>query len=135
MGVLKTHITACATALVLITGPAVAIPDAAKEQAQIFASCLGRYSAAREHAWLMGGEDVQAQAAFDLFQDLLDAVAYDAMSEGLTGKRLLAKRIEAKMAQAQLMQAATFQTDPHRRLNSGRMARHHLAACKTLVLG
>lgn len=135
MGSLKTLLATMSTVFLLAAPAALAIPDAAKEQAQLFASCLGRYSAAREHAWLMGGEDAQAEAGFDMFQDLFEAVSYDAISAGLNGKRLLAQRIEAKMAQAQLMQAATFQTDPQRRLNSGRMARHHLAACKSLVLG
>ncbi|WP_299924005.1 hypothetical protein [uncultured Pelagimonas sp.] len=134
MSVLKiftaTIFLAASTAL-----PTFAMPDAPREQAQFFASCLGRYSAAREHAWLMGGEDQQAEAGFSMFEDLLDAVAPDAQAAGLSGRQLLAQRIDAKMAQARLMQAATFQRDDRRRQISARLANNHLLACKTLVIG
>ncbi len=138
MGVLKTHIAAIALAI-LCAPPTHAlsdgIPNAPREQAQFFASCLGRFSAAREHAWLMGGEDRQAEVGFSMFEDLLEAVSFDAQSLGISGQELLANRIEAKMAQARLMQAATFQQDPKRRRISARLADNHLLACKTLVIG
>ncbi len=115
--------------------PVCAMPDAPSEQAEFFASCLGRFSAAREHAWLMGGQDSQAETAFSMFSDLLDAVSVDAQAAGITGPQLLAHRIQSKMAQARLMQAATFQQDERHRRISARLANNHLLACQTLVIG
>ncbi|SMX27836.1 hypothetical protein TRP8649_01946 [Pelagimonas phthalicica] len=133
MGDLKTILGSLTLAL-LSSLPAHAMPDAPRDQAQFFATCLGRFSATREHAWLMGGEDHQAEAGYSLFQDLLSAVIDDARQSGLSGKTVLANRIEAKMAHARLLQAATFQQDERRRHMSQRLADQHLMTCQIMVL-
>ena len=111
------------------------MPNAPGERAEFFASCLGRLSATREHAWLMGGADHQTEAAYSIFEDLLEAVIDDARATGLTGPALLSRRINAKMAQAQLLQAATFVENERQSRNSARLAEHYLLACQSLVIG
>ena len=135
MGGLRTHILGALMALTLPLTGAAALPADPVEQARVFASCLGRFSAEMEHDWLMGGDGEAARKERRLFESLLDAVLPDASRGGLGGARLLHMRIEAKHAQARLLQAAQFQDDPRRAERAGRVALRHVSQCRALVLG
>ena len=89
----------------------------------------------REHGWLMGSEDHEAEDRLDLFEMLLEAVFPDARAAGLDGPQILDARIHAKMAHAQLLTTATFGTDDRRRMSAQRMVTHHLGQCDRIVLG
>lgn len=132
MGALKTFSGACLAAL-LAAPPALAMPDRLQDRAVLFATCAGRYSAAMEHAWLMGGDDRPAIAARGLFDDLLDAIRPDVIGDGLSGPELLHTRITAKFAQARLLQLAAFHTDPATRSGAKAAARRAVSLCETLV--
>lgn len=98
----------------------------------VFASCLGRWSAEREHVWLMGSTDSAAQDRFELFKTLLEAIAPHAAVEGPV---LLDRRITAKMAQQALLTTATFHSDDSLRIRAARQAQRQLAVCDMLVIG
>lgn len=132
MGALKTSVLS----LMLSFGTSLAaLPLDVREQAQSFASCLGRYSAQMEHEWLMGRDGADASERRRLFESLLDAIQMDAQDAGLNGSDILHIRIEAKFAQARLLQLATF-SDDTRRAGQARLRAHALLGnCQALVFG
>ncbi|WP_168797940.1 hypothetical protein [Pacificoceanicola onchidii] len=119
----------------LATMPLAAMPSGVREQAEHFASCLGRFSAAMEHEWLMGRDGADALESRRLFESLLEAVQPDARAEGLSGSDILHLRIEAKFAQARLMQLAAFSDDDRRARHARLRATHLLGNCQSLVFG
>ena len=122
MGMLKTF------TLVLAVGATLALPAfplrAQDDVARIFAICTGRFSAALEHAWLVGGEDIglasQRRAAM---LALLEAVA------GADDVRMMALRLEAKAGQSALMSRASFARDKNAALRSAQL----LQDCADLI--
>ena len=130
MGGLKTYVL---TLVVVLSGAAAqAMPDRIEDRAMVFASCLGRWSAEREHGWLVGGADGAAEAHLALFETLLEAVT--PLAE-VDGPALLNQRITAKMAQKTLLSTAALHTDTRLRLRATRAAQRQLAVCDMLVLG
>lgn len=130
MGVLKTFFLGLVLSLATGLG---AQPLGVREQAQSFASCLGRYSAALEHEWLMGRDGANAQERRRLFESLLEAVSPDARTAGLSGAEILHIRIEAKFAQARLLQLAAFSDDERRARYAHGQAVMLLGSCQALV--
>ena len=107
-------------------------PGAAQEPMErIFAECAGRFSAEREHAWLMKPDDASYfEARRSTFLSLLEAT--------LTGQRnrtTLTHRIEAKIAHAGLLTQATFGSDKNRAASAKRLAARHIDQCQSLLLG
>lgn len=139
MGSLKTYVIALVMGFIAAADAdaqtLVALPSEPTEQARVFAGCAGRYSALREHAWLMSGQDPQAEANFALFEDLLDAVRHDAFASGLSGRELLDARLTAKMAQARLLTLSTFDLDADRARRARAMARQSLRVCEAAIFG
>lgn len=133
MGAVKTLLCLCLAAL-WAAQPARALPAGPADRAVLFASCAGRYSAAMEHAWLMGKDDTAAQARRRQFLDLIDALRPAAFDAGLTGPALLDARITAKFAQARLLQLATFHTDAARKRRAQAASRRAMAPCAALLL-
>jgi hypothetical protein len=81
-------------------------PRLAVERALAFAACAGRYAAEVEHAWLLRpGDSDDPESRRDAFVALLDAVAPDAIHDGVPPQLLMATRIEEKAAQAMLLTA------------------------------
>ncbi|WP_206540150.1 hypothetical protein [Tateyamaria sp. ANG-S1] len=99
--------------------------------AYTFAECAGRFSAEMEHAWLMndlGASDHETDRAS--FSMLTSATM--APNEG---RDILNHRIEVKLAHAALLQQASFGTTPQRAQSAQKVAKQHIAACRTLLLG
>ena len=97
---------------------------------RIFAECVGRYSAEREHAWLIGSPDAEAlDDQRNAFLSLLDATM--AQNEA---SRALTYRIEVKMAHHALLTRSTFGQDSRLAAQARQLARHHLGACRRLLL-
>ena len=125
MGGLK-RLVFVAVALTAFAMPAVA--DNALFR--VFAECAGRFSAEREHAWLVG--DPIAEQYNDqrrVFLSLLDAAlprdrARDA----------LAHRIEVKMAHASLLRHATFSQHPGQVASARHLADSFRKTCQHLLL-
>lgn len=96
-----------------------------------FAGCAGRFSAEMEHAWLMNDP-----VARNHEQDRATFVTLtDASLAPQQGRAVLSHRIEIKLAHSALLQKATFDTRSRWAETARRMATHHLAACRALLLG
>ncbi len=125
MSRIKTIICAASFGLIL-SGPTQAQLDLSQE----FAGCIGRYSAEREHAWLVGGENEEhLETQRQTFLTLLDATAQSAEPV-----QTLAYRVEVKMAHASLLTVATFGSDTVRAARAQRLAADHLKSCQNLLL-
>lgn len=133
MSSLKT-LSVALMALALAT-PVWATPDRTSDRALIFAECLGRFSAEREHGWLVGNADEATETMHDFFADLLESVRPAARDAGMSDAQILHHRITAKMAQARLLTASAFHHDPRQRTGARIMARRQLTGCETLLLG
>lgn len=130
MGDLKT-ILLCLAVWVPVASPLAAMSEGPEDRAQVFATCLGRYSAEMEHDWLVGQDAAAAESRRTLFEMLLDTVA---ARSGFTGPVILDMRIRAKMAQARLLQVATFHTDPDHRQRAAAAARVAIRPCEALII-
>lgn len=119
------------TAVSGLAGPLAALPREPQERTQIFATCLGRYSAEMEHDWLVGEDAEDAQTHREMFEMLLFDVA---PASGMTGPEILDLRIHAKMAHAQLLQTATFHTDPERKRLARAAVQRAIRPCEMLIL-
>lgn len=115
--------------------PAMSFPESATDRALVFADCLGRYSAQREHGWLVGGEDPHTEDSFAIFGALYAANLPDAQQTGTSEALLLHHRIVAKADQARLLNGARFHTDPRYRQRFTLEARKRLLQCEMLVFG
>lgn len=126
----------CLASLValVLAFPAWATPDRTEDRALVFAECLGRFSAQREHGWLIGGAEDMTEDYYGFFSELLEAVSPAAREAGLSDAAIMHHRITAKIAQARLLSASAFDHDPQRRMRAGVMARRQLAGCETLLL-
>ena len=125
-----------ALAATLAAAPGGALPLSASERALAFAACAGRYSAEVEHDWLLRPADSPAaEARRDAFLALLDAVAPDAIDDGVPPHLLMATRIEEKAAQAALLQRAAFHVDPLAADAALTAAVRRIAACGSWLLG
>ena len=134
MSALRTIIVA--TAATLAATPGGALPLTPSERALAFAACAGRYSAEVEHDWLLHPADIQATEAHrDGFLALLDAVAPDAVEDGMPPHLLMATRIEEKAAQIALLHRATFHLDPLAADTARAAAERRIAACGAWLLG
>lgn len=97
---------------------------------RVFAECVGRFSAEREHAWLVGDPDAALyEDQHRVFLSLLDATlprdrARDA----------LAHRVEVKMAHASLLQRATFSQHPEQVTRARQLAASYRKTCQHLLL-
>lgn len=120
------QIAAAAGLLLLLGNPLAARADLA----QVFSECVGRFSAEREHAWLMGRTDAEDFDAQRLtFLSLLNAtLARDAAEKSLS------YRIEVKMAHAALLTLATFGSDTDHAEQARTLAAAHLTGCQRLLL-
>ncbi len=96
-----------------------------------FSICLGRASAALEYAHLVGQPYSEAQARWDVFRDLLEAIAPD-QNEGMS-RQLLAQRIKAKMALSRLLTLAQFNDDPRLSTKAQADAMVQLGHCDDLI--
>lgn len=107
------------------------LPAAAQDDlSSIFATCVGRFSAQVEHAWLIGDPATDAyEHQRRTFLSLLDATA---ASTGMADR--LHHRIEAKYAHARLLSHADFHDDPRRKRLARRLAEARLTACNRLLL-
>lgn len=130
MSILKTLCRALAL-LSGLAGPLAALSPEPKDRAQIFATCLGRYSAIMEHHWLMGEDAKTAVSHRQMFEMLLFDVA---PASGLGGPEILDMRIRAKRAHAHLLQTATFHTDPARKRMAAATLRRAIRPCDMLIL-
>jgi hypothetical protein len=118
-------------AFLIATGTAAQSDPQRTPLAQVFAECVGRYSAEREHAWLIGGSDARAMETQRMaFTSLLEATQSPQDS-----RAMLSYRIEVKMAHASLLTRATFGTDAESARHAERLARMHIASCQDLLLG
>jgi hypothetical protein len=125
-----------ALAATLAAAPGGALPLSSAERALAFAACAGRYSAEMEHGWLLHPADSPAaEARRDAFLALLDAVAPDALDDGVPPHLLMATRIEEKAAQAALLQRAAFHTDPLAAGAAHGAAARRIATCGAWLLG
>ena len=125
-----------ALAATLAASPGGALPLTASERALAFAACAGRYSAEMEHDWLLHPTDSPvAEARRDAFLALLDAIAPDAVADGVPPHLLMATRIEEKAAQAALLQRAAFHMDPLAAGAALTAAERRIAACGAWLLG
>jgi hypothetical protein len=103
---------------------------ARSELAHIFAECVGRYSAEREHAWLTGNPDSEElEHRRAEFLALLQATVTDAEA-----RRTLSYRIEVKIAHSSLLTQGAFGDDSHRAAQARHLAEHHLGTCRKLLL-
>ena len=134
MSALRTLSVALVATLAAVPGGA--LPFSASERALAFAACAGRYSAEVEHDWLLHpAESPAAEARRDAFLALLDAVAPDAIHDGVPPHLLMATRLEEKAAQAALLQRAAFHTDPLAADAALAAAERRIAACGGWILG
>ncbi len=123
--------TLLAVVLLTLPLPSQAKQTAATEQTLLFATCLGRYSAVMEHAWLMGEEDRDAITRRSLFEDLLTAVQ---PASSLSGPQVLDARIRAKHVLAQRLQAAAFHDRPAIKRRAMAQVVQILRPCQALLL-
>jgi hypothetical protein len=130
MGRIKTLIQQVCL-LFLMAGPLYAMADGPRDRTQVFAMCIGRFSAEMEHGWLMGDDGAPAKSRRALFEMLLETVA---TRSGLSGPAILDMRIRAKMAQARLLQIASFHTDPSHRVRAAAAARRAIRPCEALII-
>ena len=97
---------------------------------QVFAECVGRFSAEREHAWLVGAQDADIlDAQRETFLALLDASHHKTHPNPI-----LSYRIEVKVAHASLLTLATFGSDIRRAKRAKQLAAHYLNTCQNLLL-
>ena len=121
------------TILLTCLSLAAAAPQARADAAlhELFAACVGRYSAQMEHAWLMQTADAAEYESRRLtFLSLLDAT----VPEG-RARETLSYRIDVKMAHASLLAVAEFSDNADRARAARQMAARHIASCQALVLG
>lgn len=130
MGGLKTYLLLLAGLLALPT-PLLAMTDGPRDRTQVFAACLGRYSAQMEHEWLTGADGESPRSRRALFEMMLETVAE---TSGFSGPEILDIRIRAKLAQAHLLQIATFHTDPDRQRRAAAAARLAIRPCEALII-
>lgn len=134
MGVFRTYVVGIWCVLIG-AGGAAALPRAAIEQVQIFATCAGQLSAVMEFQWMFDGPAFeQTKHLPNRVDTLLDAVLPRAISGELPEPKALDWRIRAKAAQSSLLQQATFGTDPRRARLAQCAAQLYLAECKNLLL-
>jgi hypothetical protein len=125
MGVMRKSFGMCSL-LLLLAAPL----QAGESLTRMFAGCVGRFSAEREHAWLLGSEETpRLEAQREAFLALLDAAPSEAPP-----RQTLAYRIEAKMAHAALLTEASFGTDPQRARRASVLATRHIGLCQSLLL-
>ncbi|NNE53027.1 MAG: hypothetical protein HKN30_11580 [Sulfitobacter sp.] len=105
--------------------------DAQENLSQTFATCAGRFSAEREHAWLVGpSQAAPFEKMRQTFLSLIEASAPQAARPEALHQRILSKH-----AHAHLLSQATFQADPSRAQMARRIAAAHLATCRSYLLG
>lgn len=120
--------------LVLGLGLVTALPAPAAmpfdpvDRARAFAICFGRYSAATDHAWLIGTDRDTARARRDTFATLLDAVAPAA---GRDVAEFFSYRVGARRAIVQL--AHTAGSGDARATMAANMARRMIVMCDDLI--
>ena len=129
MRVVRTSLAIVALTSALV-GPLAAAPATDDRLTLTFATCAGRYSAAMEHAWLMGRDGALHEARRAGMVSLVEAT----MGPG-SGRIVLARRIEAKAALAVLLARASFGGDATVTRRAGMRANRLLAACDALLLG
>ncbi|SDX96628.1 hypothetical protein [Citreimonas salinaria] len=117
---------------VLCAAPALAMPLDTGERAKAFATCLGRYAAAAEHAVRTGGDAETSAARREMFADLLDAVT---PGSGVAPSRLSSYRLGAKNAQARLFRMSYSTQDVVRARMAASVARREITMCDQLILG
>ena len=97
---------------------------------RIFAECAGRFSAEREHAWLLGDPGADHYEAQRLvFLSLLNAT----LPQG-RARDALAHRVDVKMAHASLLQRASFSRDPDLISSARNLAASYRKSCQHLLL-
>jgi hypothetical protein len=134
MSALRTISVALAATLAAVPGGA--LPLSPSERALAFAACAGRYSAEVEHDWLLHpAESPEAEARRDAFIALLDAVAPDAIDDGMPPNLMMATRIEEKAAQTALLHRAAFHVDPIAAEAARDAARARIDTCGAWLLG
>ncbi len=112
------------------------LPRDPAERARVFAACMGRYTAAMEHAWLMGdGAGTTPEARRELFGMMLDSILPEAHRAGFDGLDVWRYRTGAKRAQARLLQLSSFDPDRGRAKRAQTLARRQIALCESLILG
>ena len=97
---------------------------------QMFAGCVGRFSAEMEHAWLLGqaGADELAGRR-ETFLSLMNATITSEPAH-----QVLAYRIDSKMAHASLLALATFGQDAKLREEAKSTAHAHRLSCERILL-
>jgi len=131
MGILKTLSLAMALSMGIPHHSAALTEGRPDDCAQIFATCLGRYSAEVTHLWLLSEDATAAESRRALYQMLFDAAA---PRSDVSPPVLLDMRIRAKMAQAHLLRIASFHTDPANRTRAAAAARRAMRPCALLIL-
>lgn len=115
---------------------AAGVPTLPVDQARVFATCAGRFSALVSHNYLFDGAAAEAaEARRDGFADLLDATLPDALDAGLPETQAMAWRVEAKAAQAYLLSRAAFHEDARAAEAAEKAAKQALTSCEMLLLG
>ncbi|MDJ0823331.1 MAG: hypothetical protein QNJ09_16165 [Paracoccaceae bacterium] len=135
MSSLRTIVTGCAVAMYMVTSISPVHAETPRDQAQAFANCIGRYTALRDHGWLIGQNNPVAETRRALFEDLLEAVLEDARRDGLSGPELLNTRISAKLAQSRLLHMAQMGPESAHAARAQAMAYREMRACDAMVLG
>ena len=131
----RKHITGCTVAICLAFLGGAGGAGAPSDQAQAFATCIGRYTALRDFGWLIGNANPVAETRRALFEDLLEAVLDDAQQDGLSGPELLNMRIAARLAQSRLLSLAQLEPGNTRAARAKAMAYREMRVCDAMILG
>ena len=94
-----------------------------------FAGCAARFSAAMEHAWLMGEDAEELTSSRRKFVSMLDATL-----PADRGAEALNHRVAVKMAQATLLTSASFSGDAEKADRARQLSERYLASCRRLLL-
>ena len=94
-----------------------------------FAGCAARFSAAMEHAWLLGEDAQELTSSRGTFVSMLEAtLPADRSAEALN------YRVAVKMAQATLLTTASFSDDAEKANRARQLSEQYLASCRRLLL-
>jgi hypothetical protein len=136
MGVLRTFLILAVLGAAPAAALPLSVPHSAGARAEAFAICTGSWRAEAEHRALFGGPATdEAEARHAAFADLLDAVAPDALDDGVPAPRLRALLVEARLAHRALRAEARFGAEAARRAPADLAASHRLERCDALLLG
>lgn len=108
---------------------------APSEEALTLATCHGRYTAAMEHARLMGDGADAAAFRRDWLEALMNAHLAEFADDRAYSIALMSHRVNARAELRTLFATAAFNGDLRRRSLAAGGIQRQLAACDSLVIG